>query len=73
MPHDLPPWYVVYQQMRRWMAAQWFTVTGFVSPGRLRILLDPAQRLNANTPAFRSTATREIPRAAGLIRPSTSS
>jgi hypothetical protein len=32
MPHDLLPWYVVYQQMRRWMAAQWFTVTGFVSP-----------------------------------------
>jgi transposase len=24
MPHDLPPWYVVYQQMRRWMAAQCF-------------------------------------------------
>jgi transposase len=20
MPHDLPPWYVVYQQMRRWVA-----------------------------------------------------
>src|SRR5215469_16958054 len=24
MPHDLPPWYVVYQQARRWMAAQCF-------------------------------------------------
>jgi transposase len=24
MPHDLPPWYVVYQQMRRWMAARCF-------------------------------------------------
>jgi|HubBroStandDraft_1064217.scaffolds.fasta_scaffold95411_2 hypothetical protein len=33
----------------------------------------PTQRLNANTPAFKSTATREIPRAAGLISPSTSS
>src|SRR5947209_13288840 len=21
MPHDLPPWYVVYQQMRRWLKA----------------------------------------------------
>jgi hypothetical protein len=42
-------------------------------PAALRLVTDPAQRLNANTPAFRSTATREIPRAAGLIRPSTSS
>ena len=24
MPHDLPPWYVVYQQTRRWMKAQVF-------------------------------------------------
>jgi len=24
MPHDLPPWPVVYQQMRRWMAANCF-------------------------------------------------
>jgi transposase len=24
MPHDLPPWPVVYQQMRRWMAAGCF-------------------------------------------------
>jgi transposase len=24
MPHDLPPWPVVYQQMRRWMAASCF-------------------------------------------------
>ena len=24
MPHDLPPWTVVYQQMRRWMAARCF-------------------------------------------------
>lgn len=24
MPHDLPPWYVVYQQMRRWLAARCF-------------------------------------------------
>ncbi len=22
MPHDLPPWPLIYQQMRRWMAAQ---------------------------------------------------
>jgi hypothetical protein len=29
---------------------------------------DPAQRLNANTPACRSTATREIPRAAGELK-----
>ena len=21
MPHDLPPWYTVYQQMRRWLVA----------------------------------------------------
>jgi transposase len=24
MPHDLPPWYVVYQQMQRWMRARCF-------------------------------------------------
>jgi Putative transposase of IS4/5 family (DUF4096) len=24
LPHDLPPWPVVYQQMRRWLAAEWF-------------------------------------------------
>jgi transposase len=24
MPHDLPPWYAVYQQARRWMAAEVF-------------------------------------------------
>jgi len=24
MPHDLPPWYVTYQQMRRWMSARCF-------------------------------------------------
>src|SRR5690349_2709185 len=24
MPHDLPPWPVVYQQMRRWLAAGCF-------------------------------------------------
>src|SRR5262245_44962954 len=24
MPHDLPPWPLVYQQMRRWMAAGCF-------------------------------------------------
>ena len=23
LPHDLPPWPLVYQQMRRWMAAGW--------------------------------------------------
>lgn len=26
MPHDLPPWTVVYQQMRRWMEARCFEV-----------------------------------------------
>jgi len=26
LPNDLPPWYVVYQQMRRWMAARCFEV-----------------------------------------------
>ena len=26
MPHDLPPWYVVYQQMRRWMEARCFEI-----------------------------------------------
>jgi hypothetical protein len=24
LPHDSPPWLVVYQQMRRWMAAECF-------------------------------------------------
>jgi transposase len=24
MPHDLPPWYVIYQQMRRWLKARVF-------------------------------------------------
>jgi transposase len=25
MPHDLPPWWVVYQQTQRWIAADCFT------------------------------------------------
>ena len=24
LPHDLPPWYVVYQQMQRWLKARCF-------------------------------------------------
>lgn len=24
MPHDLPPWYIVYQQAQRWLAAGCF-------------------------------------------------
>src|SRR2546425_5283537 len=24
MPHDLPPWYIVYQQTQRWLAAGCF-------------------------------------------------
>jgi hypothetical protein len=26
--HDLPPWLVVSQQMRGWLAAGWFETTG---------------------------------------------
>ena len=35
MPHDLPPWPLVYQQMRRWMAAGCFEA----SVHDLRLLL----------------------------------
>src|SRR5689334_20653573 len=24
MPHDLPPWYIIYQQMQRWLEAGCF-------------------------------------------------
>ena len=28
MPHDLPPWYTVYQQSHRWLKAGVFEATG---------------------------------------------
>jgi transposase len=48
MPHDLPPWPLVYQQMRRWMAAGCFEA----SVHDLRILL----RRAADRPAPPSAA-----------------
>jgi len=54
MPHDLPPWQVVYQQMRRWMAAGCFE--SIVSD--LRILLRRlAERQNAPTAAILDSRT----------------
>src|SRR5215467_12292687 len=39
MPHDLPPWPLVYQQMRRWMAAGCFEAIVHDLRILLRILL----------------------------------
>ena len=39
MPHDLPPWWVVYQQMQRWLAAGCFQAI----VDDLRLLLREAQ------------------------------
>src|SRR5918911_1584759 len=39
MPHDLPPWYVVYQQTQRWLAAGCFAAI----VDDLRLLLREAQ------------------------------
>lgn len=54
LPHDLPPWEVVYQQMRRWMAAGCFET--IVSD--LRILLRRlAERQEAPTAAILDSRT----------------
>lgn len=37
MPHDLPPWYVVYQQSRRWMKAKVFEEIAYDLRAVLRI------------------------------------
>ena len=47
LPHDLPPWPVVYQQMRRWMAASCFEAIVH----DLRVLLRRAAERNAQPSA----------------------
>lgn len=47
LPHDLPPWPVVYQQMRRWMAAACFEAIVH----DLRVLLRRAAERNAQPSA----------------------
>ena len=47
MPHDLPPWPVVYQQMRRWMAAGCFEAM----VNDLRVLLRRAAKRQAQPSA----------------------
>src|SRR5690242_4409127 len=47
MPHDLPSWPVVYQQMRRWMAAGCFEAIVH----DLRVLLRRASERNAQPSA----------------------
>jgi transposase len=42
MPNDLPPWYIVYQQTQRWLAAGCFTALA----DDLRLLLREAQGRN---------------------------
>ena len=42
MPNDLPPWYVVYQQTQRWLAAGCFTAL----VDDLRLLLREAKGRN---------------------------
>ena len=37
MPHDLPPWYVVYQQTQRWISAQVFEAIAYDLRAVLRI------------------------------------
>src|SRR5262245_62527824 len=40
MPHDLPPWYVVYQQTQRWIKAQVFESLDDELDTRLRLLTE---------------------------------
>jgi len=47
MPHDLPPWYTVYQQTQRWLKASVFEAMVH----DLRALLRVAQERNANPSA----------------------
>ncbi len=47
LPHDLPPWPVVYQQMRRWMAAECFEAIVH----DLRVLLRRAAERHAHPSA----------------------
>jgi transposase len=56
MPNDLPPWYVVYQQTRRWLAAGVFEAM----VGDLRELLRVAQgRAAAPTAAILDSRTMQ--------------
>src|SRR5258708_14702332 len=47
MPNDLPPWYIVYQQTQRWLAAGCFTAI----VDDLRLLLREAQGRNRHPSA----------------------
>jgi len=55
MPHDLPPWQTVYQQMRRWMGAGCFEAIVH----DLRVLLRRAQQ-RAGQPTAPSLDSRTI-------------
>src|SRR5260370_9109462 len=54
MPHDLPPWPVVYQQMRRWMTAARFERIVHARRGLLR---RPAARAAQPTAAILDSRT----------------
>src|SRR5258707_15021884 len=43
MPHDLPPWYTVYQQTQRWIAAGGFEAIVNDLRKRLRLARGPRQ------------------------------
>jgi transposase len=63
MPNDLPPWYVVYQQTQRWLAAEVFQ--GMVHD--LREVLRMAQGRNAEPTAaiFDSRTVQSTPESGG--------
>src|SRR5436305_10827306 len=63
MPNDLPPWYVVYQQTQRWLAAGCFAVL----VDDLRLVLREAQGRNRQPSAaiFDSRTLQSTPESGG--------
>jgi transposase len=53
LPHDLPPWPVVYQQMRRWMSAGCFERVVHDLRVLLRRAAEPPSRRAAEPPSGR--------------------
>lgn len=63
MPHDLPPWYIVYQQTQRWLAADCFEAMVH----DLRLLLRGIQRRKGQPTAaiFDSRTLQSTPESGG--------
>ena len=63
MPHDLPPWWVVYQQTQRWLAAGCFATL----VDDLRLLLREAKRRSRQPSALIVAPCNRRPKVAAML------